>query len=93
MIEKPKPPGPRLIREDFLPEPMSKYRIKKVTDNQGITLYYPQKKVLWWWEDVFGFGRYNYGGCFSTLEEAQEKLRGYFKYPVVEYIEFDPKRD
>ena len=87
MIEKPKPPGPRLIREDFLPnEPMSKYRIKKVTDDDG-TRYYPQKKVLWWWDDVFGFGRYNFGGYFPTLEEAKRALhKKVYKEKTLEYF-------
>jgi hypothetical protein len=72
MIEKPEFPPARLIREDFL-LPYKKYRIKKVIE-YGQTLYYPQKKVLWWWNDVFGFGRYNFGGHFRTLEEAKKAL-------------------
>jgi hypothetical protein len=31
-MEKPTFPKPRTIREDFLPEPMKKYRIKKEED-------------------------------------------------------------
>ena len=41
-MEKPTFPKPRIIREDFLPEPMKNYRIKKVTEN-GETVYHPQK--------------------------------------------------
>jgi len=54
-VKKPEFPKPRIIREDFLPnEPMKNYRIKKVIE-QGTSEYYPQKKILWWWEDICGF--------------------------------------
>ena len=81
MIEKPKPPGPRLIREDFLPfEPMSKYRIKKVTDADG-TRYYPQEKLLFWWLN-FGLD-YNIG--YKTPEKAKQVIQSSLKTKV-EYI-------
>jgi hypothetical protein len=70
---------------------MSKYRIKKVT-NEDHTRYFPEVKFLFWWYNPFKYEPYRDGG-FGTLEGAQEKLRGYFKYPVVEYIDFDPSRD
>ena len=73
-MKKPTFPKPRIIREDFLPnEPMKNYRIKKVTEN-GETFYYPQRKILWWWEDIFGLSRYNFLGHFPTLEEAKQAL-------------------
>ena len=90
-MEKPEFPKPRIIREDFLPnEPMKNYRIKKVIE-QGTSKYYPQKKILWWWEDVFGLvvvGRYNFGGSFPTLEEAKQALHKklYEEKRKVEYI-------
>jgi len=31
---------------------MSKYRIKKIVDGNGDSSFYPQKKVLWWWENI-----------------------------------------
>lgn len=61
-MKKPEPHGPRLIREDFLPEqdPLMNYRIKKVTKPDGKVRYYPQKKIfgfLWWnLVDVDGYG-------------------------------------
>lgn len=64
-MTKPEFPKPRIIREDFLPEqdPMSNYRIKKVTKPNGISWYYPQKKFLWFWIklDFFVDGGYGYG--------------------------------
>ena len=56
-MKKPEPHGPRLIREDFLPEedPLMNYRIKKITKGNGKVSYYPQKKIfgfLWW--DICG---------------------------------------
>lgn len=83
MIEKPTPPGPRLIREDFLPnEPMKNYRIKKVVENGGIPLYYIQKKVLWiWWIDT----NLNGFDWFLELEHAKKAIRDNIKI-TVEYI-------
>lgn len=81
--EKPKFPNPRLIREDFLPyEPMKNYRIKKVIYG-GQPLYYPQKKVLWWWVDT-DLNGFNY---FYELETAKKAIRD---VNTVEYIyDFD----
>ena len=78
--EKPKFPKPRLIREDFLPEPMKNYRIKKVIEN-GQPIYYPQKKVLWWWVDTELNG-FNY---FYELEHAKKTIRN-ANTLTVEYI-------
>ena len=78
MIEKPKFPPARLIREDFLPnEPMKNYRIKKVIED-GRPLYYPQKKFLWWWRSV----DLNGWRSFFELEDAKEAIRN----TEVEYI-------
>ena len=55
-MKKPEFPKPRLIREDFLPEqdPLMNYRIKKITQSNGEVWYYPEKKFLWFWTDIFG---------------------------------------
>jgi hypothetical protein len=74
---KPEFPKPRLIREDFLPEPMKKYRIKKVIED-GRELYYPQKKFLWWWRNV----NLNGFSSFYDLEYAKKVIRD----TNVEYI-------
>jgi len=77
-MKKPEFPKPRIIREDFLPnEPMKKYRIKKVTED-GQTVYYPQKRILWWWVDMF----YDNVNCFCDLENAKKA----FHRNKVEYI-------
>ena len=91
MIEKPEFPKPRIIREDFLPEPMSKYRIKKETYGDN-TRYYPQEKRLFWWYNIFAFDVYFDGG-YDTLEKAQKHLCVYCRGTVVEYLDFDPVRD
>ena len=87
-MEKPEFPKPRIIREDFLPnEPMKNYRIKRVIE-QGTSKYYPQKKILWWWVDICGLGRYYWERDFSTLEEAKQALhkKVYGEKRKVEYI-------
>jgi hypothetical protein len=94
-MDKPEFPKPTLIREDFLPEPMKNYRIKKVTqfDIEGTEwiTYSPQVKVLWWWTKVFDDSTGYYG--FSTLEDAQKYLCNYLKNDIVEFIDFDPSKD
>ncbi len=70
---------------------MKKYRIKKETYN-NTTWYYPQEKRLFWWHNIFAFDVYFDGG-YDTLEEAQKKLCIYCRGIMVEYIDFDPKRD
>jgi hypothetical protein len=89
MMKKPEFPKPRLIREDFLPEPMNKYRIKKGTYGDVIR-YYPQEKFLFWWHNTV---EPSFDGGYSTLEQAQEALCSRIKKSVVEYIDFDPERD
>jgi len=91
-MDKPTFPKPRLIREDFLPEPMKDYRIKKETDtNRDVTKYYPQVKVFWWWHNLFSWNEY-YDG-FHSIEQARKALCCHIGKPVVEYIEFGPKED
>jgi len=87
--QKPEFPKPRLIREDFLPEPMNKYRIKKVYNEYGKSFYYPQIKILWWWMNLNLKG-FDY---FYDLEIAKKSLCSHIKGDVVEYIDFDPARD
>lgn len=92
-MEKPKPPGPRLIREDFLPEPdpMKNYRIKKITSGWGSENYFPEYKLfgLFW----VNLHRLGYGQLYAypTYYEAAFMLRCHFKdetKPKVEYLEF-----
>ena len=66
---------------------MKKYRIKRVIE-QGTSKYYPQKKILWWWVDICGLGRYYWERDFSTLEEAKQALhkKVYEVKRKVEYI-------
>ncbi len=74
--------------------PMKNYRIKKVTDGDT-TKYYPQERnmwTLWRWHYVFAFDVYFDGG-YDTLEEARKRLCDYCREPVVEYLDFDPKKD
>lgn len=70
---------------------MKKYRIMKITDNE-CTKYYPQARSLLWWYNISG-PKFFYGCGYSTLEIAQEALCSYIKYPVIEYLDFDPKKD
>jgi len=70
---------------------MNKYRIKKVTDEEG-TRYFPEVKFLLWWYNPFKWEPYRDGG-YETLEWAQEALCSYIKGTVVEYVDFDYERD
>jgi len=70
---------------------MKKYRIKKETYGDT-TKYYPQKKVLWWWNNLFAFDVYFDGGFFA-LEDAQKRLCAHIKGTMVEYLDFDPVMD
>lgn len=89
-MKKPEFPPARLVREDFLPEPMRNYRIKKLTE-YNTTWYYPQVKVLWWWHDLFSWNQHYIG--YLSLEKAQEALCRHIKGTMVEYIDFDSDRD
>ena len=94
-MDKPEFPKPTLIREDFLPELMKNYRIKKVTffdiEGNAYSKYYPQVKVFWWWNNIFDEA----SGCdwHSSLEQAQKYLCNYLKNDIVEFIDFDPSKD
>jgi hypothetical protein len=91
MIEKPNPPNPRIIREDFLPEDdmLKNYRILKTQDKEGRDVYYPQYKFL---------------GLFWLYIDANIKIRTFEsavyyikrdliakRKPTVEYIELTEK--
>lgn len=87
-MKNPEPPKPRLIREDFLPEqdPMSRYRIMKVTKPDGKSWYYPQKKFLWFWWNIGVNGGYSvenwaHGRIFEDYQSRQKDK--------VEYLEVD----
>ena len=64
---------------------MKNYRIKKVTDGNA-TRYFPQIQILWWWRNLISASPCNGDGGFSTLTEAQKKLREYLRKPMIEYI-------
>ena len=69
---KPEFPKPRLIREDFLPEPIKKYRIKKETSyykGEEFVRYFPEKKVFGIWVDI----RRNW----SNLLDSYFRIEGY----------------
>lgn len=85
--QKPEFPKPQLIREDFLPEPTMKrnYRIQKVT-LKNKSRYYPQKKFLWFWFDLYKIVPYTDGG-FDSFEEAQKRLCDDLEKPKIEYFD------
>jgi hypothetical protein len=68
-MKKPEFPKSRIIREDFLPkqDPMSNYRIKKVTKPDGKEWYYSQKKFLWFWMTLDG-------GCYGCENWAHARV-------------------
>jgi hypothetical protein len=74
---------------------MKNYRIKKVTffdiEGNAYSKYYPQVKVFWWWNNIFGEAS-GYD-CYSSLERAQKYLCNYLKNDIVEFIDFNPSRD
>lgn len=93
-MKKPEFPKPRLIREDFLPEPnpMDNYRIKKVTTRYGTVRYHPQKKFLGFWVDLCTFSRYYTSSWYETYEAANEEILEHIKFlnrpkEKVEYLE------
>lgn len=65
---------------------MKNYRIKKEI-HFGRTRYYPQKKFLFWWLDIFKNEYHD--GSFFTFEQAQENLCDYIAETTVEYLDFD----
>ena len=87
-MKKPDFPPPRLIREDFMPEPdpMRNYRIKKQTtycENNGreYCRYIPQKKVfgIWVsidrnWLNLIFDSRYFQETTYKTLTEANNAI-------------------
>lgn len=66
---------------------MKNYRIKKEI-HFGRTRYYPQRKFLFWWLDIFKCEPYH-DGSFFTFEQAQENLCDYIAETTVEYLDFD----
>lgn len=68
--QKPAPPPPRLIREEFLPEQYQlKYRIKKVNRN-GESYFYVQKMGFFRWKNFDPLGYCS----FRTYEDANKYL-------------------
>jgi hypothetical protein len=61
---------------------MENYRLKKITDVLGNVQYMPQKKILWFWWNLYHYSTF--------LESAEQRITDdYVKsYPKkVEYIE------
>lgn len=65
---------------------MKNYRIRKET-KFSLTRYYPQRKFLFWWLDIFKWEHHD--GGFHTFEQAQENLCVYLAENKVEYLEVD----
>jgi hypothetical protein len=91
MIEKPNPPNPRIIREDFLPEDdmLKNYRILKTQDKEGRDVYYPQYKFLglfWLYIDANIKIRTFNDAIYYIKREIIAKRK-----PTVEYIELTEK--
>ena len=98
-MKKPEFPKPRLISEDFLPEPnpMDNYRIKKVTTRYGTVRYHPQKKFLGFWVDLdyhplTYFSRYYTSSWYETYDSANKEILDYIEFlnrpkEKVEYLE------
>ena len=73
-------------REDFLPEPMKKYRIKKVNHTILGSLYYPQKRVfLFFWENVYS-SKSSFVGYYTTYDGALEDIKKRVENKKVEYF-------
>lgn len=64
-----------------------KYRIKKVTFKDGTQKFFPQRKLLWFWEgDKWADSEKIAQQCIDTwIKESKGKV-------TVEYIEY-PKKD
>ena len=86
-MDKPEFPKPTLIREDFLPELMKNYRIKKVNHNVLGSIYYVEKRIfLFFWKNIYpknspfiGF----YGTYEAALQDIKDRVK---KENTVEYI-------
>jgi hypothetical protein len=86
-MDKPEFPKPTLIREDFLPELMKNYRIKKVNHNVLGPIYYVEKRTfLFFWENVY-LKRSPFIGFYGTYEAALQDIKDRVKKEnTVEYI-------
>jgi hypothetical protein len=86
-MNKPTFPKPQLIREDFLPEPMKNYRIKKVNHNVLGSIYYVEKRIfLFFWENVYPKNSLSIG-FYETYEAALQDIKDRVKREnTVEYI-------
>ena len=80
-MKKPEPPKPRLIREDVLPEQdlLMNYRIKKITKGNGKVWYYPQKKILWFWWTIDGYGCESWAQA-TVFEDYNKTLKDKIEY-------------
>lgn len=65
---------------------MKNFRIRKETKS-GESKYYPQRKILFWWFDMFRSEYHD--GYFYSFERAQEVLCEYLAENKVEYLEVD----
>ncbi len=68
-----------------------KYRIKEEAFPDGQTLFYPQRKVLWFW---CHFSEPDYGGehtkSCKTIYEAEHFLTEYLKLKEESKIKYHP---
>ena len=63
---------------------LSNYRIKKVEDGYSIR-YYPQRRFLGIWWNIFGMDPYDNGG-FKSFSKAQKALCEHLVPTKVEYF-------
>lgn len=84
-MKKPEFPNPRIISDSFLPEQnnLMNYRIKKVTKGDDI-VYYPQKKILWFWWNI---GDTCYG-WYTTYGLANNRILEDYQSHQKEYVEY-----
>jgi hypothetical protein len=74
-MKKPEFPPARLIREDFLPEPMKNYRIKKVNHSVLGTIYYVQQRVFFFfWDNIYPSSS-PFIGFYETYEDALQDIK------------------
>jgi hypothetical protein len=94
-MKKPEFPKPRLIREDFLPEqdPLMNYRIKKITKPDGKEWFYPQKKFLWFWMNLYdndGYGSESWAQT-KVFEHYNKSLKDKVEYLAPDSSKTAPK--
>ena len=64
---------------------MKNYRVKKVEEDEYLTKYYPQIKIL----GLFWMNMFEHPGYYWSFEEAQKAICDYLRGPVIEYLSVD----